>query len=246
MHTFSETLLFVLVVYWKGENRMVLFRLSHLTAFIAVVDGLLFGACAVSLGVQHMPHSSRGLTEFAELGGWPCRAQCVWLREVLVLLAFLGGLAWVFFNIPEVFVLAYPGSCPRLFFWVSADSIFNVTWCQCIPGASGTSLLSLKKTNKECWTKFCLCHTGRVLLSPSANRACLQECDWAYKPPVTHWGRLALGWMHWVEYYSADSVTIFHVLTHRVVNCHLCVWPPHISKADWVWSVQFTWWWYFT
>lgn len=75
---------------------------------------------------------------------------------------FRGGLAWVFFNIPEVFVLAYPGSCPRLCFWVSADSIFNdVTWCQCIPGASETSLLSLKKTNKDCWTKFCLCHTGR-------------------------------------------------------------------------------------
>ena len=215
-------------------------------AFIAVVDGLLFGACVVSLGVQHMLHSSGGLTEFSELGGWPCRAQCVWLHEVLVILAFWGGLVGFFLNIPEICVLAYPGSLPHLYFCMSANSIFNMAWCQCLPSTSETSLLSLKKPNNECWTKFCLCHMCRVLLIPGGNHTCLQEPDWTYKPPVMHWDRLTLGWMNWVEYYSAESVTIFHVLTHTVVNCHLCIRPPRISKADSVWSVQFTWCSYFT
>lgn len=70
MHTFSKTLPFVLFFYWKGEKLNDAIQApSHLTAFIAIVDGLLFGACVVSLGVQHMLHSYRGLTEFSELGG---------------------------------------------------------------------------------------------------------------------------------------------------------------------------------
>lgn len=42
---------------------------SHLIAFIAVAESLLFGDHMISFGVQHMLHSLRGLAEFHELGG---------------------------------------------------------------------------------------------------------------------------------------------------------------------------------
>lgn len=56
---------------------------------------------------------------------------------------------------------------------------------------------------------------------------CLQERDQDYKSMVMHWDRLALVWDKWAEYYS--TITLFHILNHRLVNCQICIWPSRIS-----------------
>lgn len=87
-------------------------------------------------------------------------SPCFLGRFGLWVFLFIFCCVWVFFLIPEFCMLANPGSLPHLYlcYWVSADSIFNATWCQCLKGLkTETSFLSLKNPNNECWTKFCLC-----------------------------------------------------------------------------------------